>query len=297
MKRLNLALAGFVGLAGLAVVGSGAFSTPPLDPGLESLSGDVARGAYLARASGCIACHTDVAGGGQPLAGGAPLESPFGTFHAPNLTTDPEHGIGAWTLQDFASAVRHGIAPDGSPYYPAFPYTFYTGFSDQDIADLWAAFRTVPGVSQPSKEQQLAFPYNIRQGLRFWKTLYFEPGRFEPDPDRDDLHNRGAYLVEAAGHCAACHTPRNLLGVLDAEAPLTGADGLPGGGAAPPIHAAALKADGWSVDQLAYALRSGITPDGDVLGGSMGEVIRDGTGYLSNEDLKAIATYLLVETD
>ncbi|MFC6673518.1 c-type cytochrome [Marinobacterium aestuariivivens] len=206
MKRIIL---GLTGLAGLAAVfmGTGAFSTPQADPGLGNLTGDVARGAYLARASGCIACHTDVDGGGQPLAGGAPLETPFGTFHAPNLTTDPEHGIGAWTLQDFARALRHGIAPDGSPYYPAFPYTFYTGFSDQDIADLWAAFRTVPAVPQPSKEQALAFPYSIREGLRLWQTLYFEPKRFEPNPDGGDLHNRGAYLVEAAGHCAACHTP------------------------------------------------------------------------------------------
>lgn len=165
-----------------------------------------------------------------------------------------------WTLEDFARAVRQGIAPDGSLYYPA-------------------------------------FPYSIREGLRLWQALYFEPQRFEADPGRGELYNRGAYLVEAAGHCAACHTPRNLLGALDDEAPLAGADVLPGGGSAPPIQARALKANGWNVDQPAYALRSGITPDGDVLGGSMGEVIRDGTGFLSDQDLRAIATYLMAETD
>ncbi|MBP0048582.1 cytochrome c [Marinobacterium sp. AK62] len=269
--------------------------TSPPSRSLVGLEGDVRRGAYLARASGCIACHTDTENGGQALAGGAPLETPFGTFYAPNLTTHADKGIGDWSIDDFARAVRQGQSPQGDVYYPAFPYRFYTRFSDQDIADLWAAFQTVPAVARASKEQDLEFPFNIRTGLHLWQALYFEPERFEPVPNRSQAYNRGAFLVEAAGHCAACHTERNLLGALKEDTPFTGADGLPGGGSSPPIHAQALKERGWDVQSLAYALNSGITPDGDVLGASMGEVIREGTAFLSAEDRQAIATYLLTE--
>lgn len=295
MKQLILRL-GLV--AGVVSIGLGAVALTGKTPdsaSLAGLEGDVGRGAYLARASGCIACHTDTENGGRPLAGGAPLETAFGTFHAPNLTTDKTEGIGAWSIDDFARAVRQGVSPQGEPYYPSFPYGFYTRFSNQDIADLWAAFQTVPPVAQASKPQELGFPFNIRAGLHLWQGLYFEPGRFQPAPDRDKQYNRGAFLVEAAGHCAACHTSRNLMGALDEDAPLGGAESLPGGGSSPAIHADALKQQGWSVQDLAYALGSGITPDGDVLGASMGEVIREGTAFLSEEDRQAIATYLLTE--
>lgn len=295
MKRLILRL-GLIGC--VLAIGLGAVALTGNTPGsasLAGLEGDVGRGAYLARASGCIACHTDTESGRRPLAGGAPLETPFGTFHAPNLTTDKTEGIGAWSIDDFARAVRQGVSPQGKPYYPAFPYGFYTRFGDQDIADLWAAFQTVPAVAEPSKKQDLGFPFNIRAGLYLWQGLYFEPGRFQPVAERSDQYNRGKFLVEAAGHCAACHTSRNLLGALDQDEPFAGADGLPGGGSSPAIHAGALKQRGWNVQDLAYALGSGITPDGDVLGASMGEVVREGTAFLSNEDRQAIATFLLAE--
>ncbi len=294
MKRLLYAIAGIAGAAGLAWGGL-ALSSVPAPVGLDAVAGDPGRGAYLARASGCIACHTDLAGGGQPLAGGAPIETAFGTFHAPNLTMDRVHGIGSWSLEDFARALRQGISPEGKPYYPAFPYGFYTRFSDQDVADLWAAFQTVPAVAEPSREQALNFPFSIREGLALWQALFFEEKRFQPAVEKDERYNRGAYLVEGAAHCAACHTPRNLLGALDEDAALQGSDGLPGGGSAPPITAAALEAKGWTVADLAYALQSGITPDGDVLGGSMGEVIREGTAFLSPADRDALARYLLDE--
>ncbi|MBY4677575.1 c-type cytochrome [Marinobacterium arenosum] len=292
MKRLILGVAG-AAAAGALVWGGLAFSSIAEPVSIAADQGNVARGAYLARAGGCIACHTDIAGGGKPLAGGAPLDTPFGTFYAPNLTQDPQQGIGNWTLEDFARALRQGVSPEGEPYYPAFPYSFYTRLSDQDIADLWAAFRTVPAVAQPSREQQLEFPFNIRSGLRLWQQLYLERQRFQPSADADQRFNRGAYLVEGAAHCAACHTPRNLLGGLDPDAAFQGASGLPDGGSAPAITAAALQANGWTVEDLAYALKSGITPDGDVLGGTMGEVIRDGTSFLSQADREAIAHYLL----
>ncbi|GGB92653.1 hypothetical protein GCM10011352_18390 [Marinobacterium zhoushanense] len=295
MRRMMLRLFILLGVVAIGWGGVAMTNTGPTSPGLAKLEGNVARGAYLARASGCIACHTNMEAGGNPLAGGAPLETRYGTFYAPNLTADENHGIGAWSIEDFARAVREGESPNGDPYYPAFPYRFYTRFSDQEIADLWAAFRTVPAVEQPSKEQELSFPFNFRAALHLWQGLYFEPQRFKPEQDRGELYNRGAFLVEAAGHCAACHTPRNLLGALDEDQQWTGADGLPGGGASPAIHADALKQRGWNVQDLAYALRSGITPDGDVLGASMGEVIQQGTAFLSDEDRRAIATYLLSE--
>ncbi|TCK02352.1 c-type cytochrome [Marinobacterium mangrovicola] len=295
MKRLFIRLVLLLGVVSIGLGGVALTGTEPGSASLAELNGDVGRGAYLARASGCIACHTNTDAGGSPLAGGAPLETAFGTFYAPNLTTDKIEGIGAWSIDDFARAVREGVSPEGDPYYPAFPYGFYTRFSDQDVADLWAAFKTVPPVAQPSKPQQLGFPFNIRSGLHLWQEMYFDPGRFQPVAEQDTQYNRGKFLVEAAGHCAACHTSRNLLGALDQDDPFAGAEGLPGGGSSPAIHAEALKQRGWSVQDLAYALSSGITPDGDVLGATMGEVIREGTAFLSDEDRQAIATYLLTE--
>ncbi|MAS05196.1 MAG: cytochrome C [Ahrensia sp.] len=264
---------------------------------LSGLEGDAARGAYLARMSGCIACHTDSEDGGAPLAGGVQLETGFGTFHSPNLTTDYERGIGAWTPEMFAKAVRQGVSPEGEPYYPAFPYPFYSRFSDQDIADLWAAFRTVPAVETASEPQDLRFPYSFRPALKAWRALFLDLGPLEPMPERSEAWNRGRYIVRGPAHCGACHTPRNLLGARQAELALHGAKDLPDGGKSPPITADRLKAQGWTVKNLAYALRSGITPEGDAFGGSMGEVVRDGTAFLSDADLRAIALYLLDKDD
>lgn len=260
---------------------------------LSVTQGDPARGAYLARASGCIACHTDVSGGGKPLAGGAPLKTKFGTFYAPNLTTDESYGIGDWTIEQFAQAVRHGVSPEGRPYYPAFPYLFYSKLSDQDIADLWAAFKTVPPVPVASREQELQFPFNMRFGLKLWRAAFQTGETFRPRGDKSAEWNRGAFLVQGPAHCGACHTPRNIAGARDVEFALHGAPEMPDGGKSPAITARALKKKGWTKDDLVYALRSGVMPDGDVFGGSMGEVVRDGTAFLSEADLNAIATYLM----
>lgn len=260
---------------------------------LDASGGDAKRGAYLARMSGCIACHTNSKEGGPPLAGGLALKTDFGTFYTPNLTTDQKEGMGDWTVEDFAKAVRQGVSPDGEPYYPAFPFPFYSKFSDQDIADLWAAFQTVPANSLPSKPHELAFPFNFRDGLKLWRSAYVDLEPFEPDPARSDKWNRGKYIVRGAAHCGACHTPRNFAGARQAEFALHGAKGLPDGGKSPPITTKALKEGGWTVNNLAYALRTGVMPDGDAFGGSMGEVVRDGTQYLTQQDREAIATFLL----
>ncbi len=229
-----------------------------------------------------------------PLPGGVKLDTPFGTLYSPNLTTDPEHGIGSWTIEEFGRAVREGVSPDGQPYYPAFTYPFYANFTDQDIADLWAAFRTVPPVTEPSRDQDMIFPFNQRWGLKLWRAAFLEVPRTDPVEGNDDVWNRGRLLVEGAAHCAACHTGRNLAGARKSDTEhFKGSDALPGGGKAPAIDYDTLQKRGWSVDSLAYALRTGITPDGDAFGGAMGEVVLYGTGFLTEEDRTAIATYLL----
>ena len=264
---------------------------------IASLEGDADRGAYVARLAGCIACHTNEAGGGALLAGGPPLKTPFGTFYGPNITPDPIAGLGNWSVNDFARALRHGTSPEGKPYYPAFPYTFYSRLTNQDVADLWATFKTVPDASEPTKPQQLKFPFDQRWALRGWQNLFFESEPYTNNPAQNELWNRGKYIVTGPAHCGACHTPRNLLGASDIEQALHGAGDLPGDERSPPITPADLLEKGWTERNLAFGLRFGTKPNGDVLGGSMGEVIRDGTSWLTDEDLQAISHYLLNNND
>ncbi len=281
--------------AALALTGAAGLTAWPIgEPQpLRADAGNPQRGAYLARMAGCIACHTDSRNGGAPLAGGVALKTDFGTFYSPNLTTDEVHGIGGWTIGDFAKAVRQGISPDGAPYYPAFPYPFYAKLTDQDIADLWAAFQTVPPVAVPSRAHDMSFPFSFRPGLKLWRASFVDFVPFRPDPAKSDTWNRGKFIVEGPGHCGACHTPRNLLGARQAELRLHGASGLPNGGKSPAITAVRLKENGWTVSDLAYALQTGILPDGDAFGGAMAEVVQAGTAYLTEDDRTAIATYLL----
>ena len=255
--------------------------------------GDVERGAYLARASGCVSCHTDTEAGGPALAGGAVLDTPFGGFVPPNITPHMETGIGDWTVQDFARAVRQGISPEGAPYYPAFTYSFYSEFTDQDIADLWAALRTVPPVAEAAPEHDVGFPFSFRSGLKLWRAAYLDGPDTAPRMGTVDAWNRGRWLVEGAAHCAACHSGRTLAGGFDDDARFLGNDDLPGGSSAPSIRAEDLLEQGWTVGNLAYALRSGLLPDGDAFGGSMAEVVREGTAFLTAADREAIALYLL----
>jgi len=292
MKKLLLLAVAGLAFAGVAVVALQQWSIgKPVT--LDIKLGDPNRGAYLARMAGCITCHTNTEAGDPPLAGGLALPTQFGTFYSPNLTTDRKTGMGDWTVKDFARAVRQGVSPAGEPYYPAFPYPFFTKLTDQDIADLWAAFKTVPAASVPSKTQDIKFPYSFRDGLKLWRAAFVDFTPFEPDPSKSELWNRGKYIVEGVAHCGACHTPRNLAGVRQIELRFTGADGLPEGGKSSPITTKALKENGWEINTLKYALKTGVQPDGDTFGGSMGEVVRDGTSFLGDDDLTAIATYLL----
>ena len=294
MRRLIL---GTGSLAAVAAVGFVAVSVWPIGaappPSLARLEGNVQNGAYLARAAGCIACHTNPEGG-APLAGGVALDTPFGTLYSPNLTSDAEFGIGNWTIEQFAVAVRQGISPDGEPYYPAFTYPFYGDLTDQEIADLWAAFQTVPPAAVASTPPDMAFPFDQRPALKLWRALYMFDPKTEPVEGRSDEWNRGKWLVEGVTHCAACHTERNALGGRKVESgKFAGSDMLPGGGKAPAIRSDTLKARGWDAGSLAYALKTGITPSGDAFGNAMGEVVTYGTQFLSTEDLNAMAAYLM----
>jgi mono/diheme cytochrome c family protein len=292
MRRILWLAAGgaVVGIATLAALVAWPIGRDPVP---ITVQGNVDRGAYLARASGCISCHSNFEAGGAALAGGAPLGTPFGTFHPPNLTTDPVNGIGGWRVEDFAKALRQGIGPDGQPYYPAFPYAFYADFTDQDIADLWVAFQTVPPVPEPAPSHDVGFPFDQRWGLKLWRAAFFYDPETEPVAGRSEEWNRGRALVRGPAHCGACHTPRNLAGGRDLGALFAGNTDLPGGSKAPSIQPDALEKGGWTVSALAYALETGLTPSGDAFGGSMAEVVRENTRFMTPEDRRAMAAYLL----
>lgn len=282
----------------IVVVGAGAaiyFLRPVTGPERDvTLVGDATRGAYLMRLSGCVACHTDGSSGAGILAGGPGgpgLVSPFGTFHAPNITPHPEAGIGNWTLAQFSKAMSDGEGPQGH-LYPAFPYENYTLMSDQEIADLHAALMAVPADATPSKPHEIGFPFNIRLALAGWKNLFFQPQRYVADTSKSEQWNRGRYLVYGPGHCVMCHSPRNLLGAVEAGKELTGNAAGGTGGRAPSLLAADLAEDGYDAATLAQTLSDGFTPNFDVLGGAMGEFIKDGSSHWTPEDREAVAAYL-----
>ena len=285
-----------VGLA-LLMAGTYLFAAVPEPRPAPAAEGDVTRGAYVARVAGCIACHTDTDGGGAFLAGGPPIVTAFGTFYAPNITPHRQDGIGGWTLSDFMAAMTAGKAPDGRHYFPVFPYTEYTRMTDQDIVDLWAAMQTVPAAPGRPPFHDIDLPFANRTLLAAWNTLFLKPGSYQPDPRRSDSWNRGAYIVTGPGHCGACHTPRNALGARIEDRSLAGTENGPDGDRVSPITGPALRAAGWTVPDIVFALRFGLTPDGDSLGGSMGHVISDSTSWLSDGDLAAVAEYLMASDE
>jgi mono/diheme cytochrome c family protein len=261
----------------------------------QAQTSKVERGKYLLHAGGCIGCHTDkqtLKAKGPILGGGRMLKTPFGTFFGPNITPHPEHGIGRWTEAQFKRALRHGRAPTGENYYPAFPYTSFTNMTDGDIEALWAYLRTVKPVDRPSKPHNLRFPYNIRFLVTFWKWLNFRSGPFKPDPSKSKAWNRGAYLVTALGHCGECHTPRNAMGGLKRSLWLSGSSGGPVGDAPNITPDKTTGIGGWSAEDIVSALKLGMLPDGDFVGSEMTEVVEYSTSQLSDADLKAIAAYL-----
>lgn len=250
------------------------------------------RGEALFGAADCVACHTDVKGGGVPLAGGRPLTTPFGTFFSPNISPDRQTGIGEWSEAEFRRALRDGIGRHGEYLFPVFPYPAFTGMSDADIADLYAYLLSRPPVAQKDKPHALRFPFGWRFLQVFWRTLFFREGPLQPAPGQSAEWNRGRYLAQAVVHCQECHTPRNFLGGLDNGRAFSGNPQGPDGMKVPNITSDAESGVGkWSLDDIATLLKSGQTPDMDFVGSGMGDVVK-GTAALSDADRHAIAVYL-----
>jgi mono/diheme cytochrome c family protein len=253
----------------------------------------VRRGEYVFNAAGCLGCHTDEKGGGKPLAGGRPLTTPFGVYYAPNITPDPETGIGKWSAEDFRRALRHGEMPSGADYFPVFPFTSFTGMTDGDIDDLFAYLKTREPVVRQNTAHQIRFPFEWRFPMLVWRQLYFTPGPLQPVANQPAEWNRGRYLVEALGHCGECHTPRNKLGAMEPERAFAGVRGGPDGQNAPNITPDSTTGIGqWSIEDITTLLRDGQTPDFDYVGSGMGEVVKNSTSKLTDEDRRAIAVYL-----
>ena len=251
--------------------------------------GDAKRGEYVAKAGGCLGCHTEAREGAQPYAGGRALKTPFGTFFGPNITPHPQAGIGRWREQDFIRALRNGVRPDGAHYFPAFPYPSFTRIVDPDLRDLFAYLRSLRPSARASQPHDLNFPFGWRWLLWFWKLLFFSPGPYAPDPALNATLNRGGYLVNALGHCGECHTPRNFLGGAKRSRFLGGAK-LTEGGDASNLRSARVQKI--SDKDLKDFLLTAMTPDGDVAAESMAEVVRNTTSQLTAQDLDAVVAYL-----
>ena len=250
----------------------------------------LADGEYVLRISGCIHCHT--AEGGEQLAGGRALETPFGTFYTPNITPHKTAGIGAWSVDQFQRALHQGVAPDGSDYYPAFPYTSYTRMSVEDARALQAYILSLPASGLLNRDHELTWFLRWRFAARIWKWLFFNAGEFQLRPAQSAQWNRGAYIAEAMGHCGECHTARNLFGALRADLAYAGNAQGPEDELVPNItpHKATGIGD-WSRADLQNFLRFGELPDGEYAAGSMDPVI-EGLRHLTPEDRDALTDYL-----
>jgi len=254
----------------------------------------VERGEYLVRAGGCFSCHT--VPGGQRLAGGRALATPFGTFYTPNITPDSATGIGRWTDAQFLRALRQGISPEGANYFPVFPYMSFTGITDSDALAIKAYLFSLPAVHEENRRHDVPFPFSWRLLQTGWRLLFFSPGPFQPRPGRSAVYNRGAYLVTALAHCGECHTPRNLLGAARSGQQLAGTVDGPDGqlvaNITPDLETGIGK---WDKEDIVELLRTGMTPEQSRVKGAMREVVEDGLKYLSADDLAAIADYLFAQ--
>ncbi|HET7413152.1 MAG TPA: cytochrome c [Pararhizobium sp.] len=277
----------------------GWFVTAPKKVEAEALAaagpGNVKAGEQIFWAAGCSSCHAAPDSKGEAqlrLGGGVELKTAFGTFVTPNISPDPQHGIGKWSLADFADALTHGVDPHGRYLYPAFPYTSYTRMKLSDIADLFAFLKTLPPVAGDPPPSRVSFPFNIRRGIGLWDVALLHPEpvvKFPPGTDPAVL--RGQYLVEGPGHCGECHTPRNAAGATDYSQWLAGAPNPTGKGVVPNITSGKGGIGSWSAKDIAYFLESGFTPDFDTVGGDMVDV-QANIARLPASDRAAIAAYL-----
>lgn len=243
-------------------------------------------------AGGCASCHaTPNQDDRTKLGGGLALGSPFGTFYPPNISPHPSDGIGSWTVEAFARAMTQGVSPDGRHYYPAFPYTSYQRMRSADLRDLFAFMKTLPVVEGRARDHDLPFPFNIRRTLGGWKWLFLDGRPFTPDPQAIATLNRGAYLVEGPGHCAECHSPRNFLGGIIRGMRFSGGPDPEGKGTVPNITPDATGIKDYSKDDIVGILSTGLKPDGDSVGGSMGLVTLN-FAQVPPDDVQAMAEYL-----
>jgi mono/diheme cytochrome c family protein len=250
-------------------------------------------GERMFNAGGCASCHSSTEDPSQPplLGGGLAMNTPFGVFRAPNISTDPASGIGHWSLLDFVNAMQKGTSPDGRHYYPAFPYASYSRMSLEDLVDLKAYLDTLPAVDTQNEGHSLKFPWNIRAGIGFWKIINLDSTAVISVPLDDEKLVRGRYLVEGPGHCGECHTSRDWTGGMDKGRWLAGAPNPDGEGKVSNITPHENGLAGWSEGDIDYYLESGFTPDFDTVGGSMVEV-QENMARLPAEDRAAIAAYL-----
>jgi len=275
----------------------------PAPPPAPDPTAQIARGAYLARAGNCSGCHS--ARGGDDFAGGKPIETPFGTVYASNLTRDDVNGLGRWDSTDFWNAMHHGRSRDGRLLTPAFPFTNMTRVTREDSDAIFAWLQTLPAVSNQPPANTLPFPFNTQAAMVVWRALNFRPGVEPPAPERSELLNRGAYLVRGLGHCEACHAPHNLLGAV-VSSPFTGlpftsdpinanlvGGWLPGGDWYAPSLQSTIEAGvaSWSTEEIIALLRDG-RHDHATVSGPMAKVVLNSTQWLTPEDLLAVATYL-----
>ena len=280
----------------LGIVGAGALwvlarPAPLAEAAVAGLVGDATKGEAVFWAAGCASCHMVEGAKGEAqlvLSGGQRFPSDFGTFVAPNISPDPTHGIGGWSVLDLANALTRGVSPEGQHYYPALPYASYTKMQLADVADLHAYLMTLPADATPSQPHELAFPFSRRETLGVWKLLFLNddwavPGSLTPTAER------GRYLAEALAHCGECHTPRNALGGMDTARWLQGAPNPSGQGRTPNITPAAL---GWSAGEIVTYLTTGFTPEFDSVGGHMVHVVEN-MARLPESDRQAVAEYLL----
>jgi mono/diheme cytochrome c family protein len=290
MLRKIISLAALTAIAGVSAFW---FLTIPATISAGALAPhapDLANGRTMFLTGGCSSCHAVPKQEDQTrLGGGLALNSPFGVFYVPNISSDPTDGIGDWSEAQFVTAMVKGTSPSGEHLYPALPYTSYQRMRLDDLRDLFAYLKTLPAVSGKVRNHDLPFPFNIRRTLGLWKLLFLDGKTFTPDPAQSAQWNRGAYLVNGPGHCAECHSPRNMFGAIVSGRRFTGGQSPTGQGGIPNITQG--KLHDWSVEDFAEVLDTGMTPDSDRVGGQMVEVVRN-TSQLSAGDREAIAVFL-----
>jgi mono/diheme cytochrome c family protein len=285
----TLAVLALVGLAALYVL---TMPSLAVKGPLPARTPDLANGETMFNAGGCASCHaTPKQDDKRKLGGGLALATQFGTFNVPNISLDAKFGIGAWTEEQFANAMLRGVGRNGEHLYPSFPYTSYQRMALDDVRDLFAFLKTLPAVDTPSAPHKLPFPFNVRLGLGLWKLLYLDGKSFTPDPAKSAELNRGAYLVEALGHCAECHSPRDFSGGIIADRHFAGGVDAEGTGWVPNITPHADGIGKWSDKDIAYLLESGFNPGFDSVGSTMADVVLN-TAKLSPADRKAMAAYI-----